>query len=64
MYEMQWLVISISKLHNNQNLEYDHNLLAILQNMVLTKQLPNYINLRNITEKGDVQRTPSKVKIP
>ncbi len=38
--------------------------MAIPQNMVLTTQLHNYRNLRNHTEKGDVQKTPSEVRIP
>ncbi len=35
-----------------------------MQNVVLAKQLLNYINLRNTTKKSDVWTTPSKVKIP
>jgi hypothetical protein len=41
-------------MHNNYNLEDDHNLLAIPQNMVLTTQLHKYINICNCIEKGDV----------
>ncbi len=49
---------------NNYNIKDDHNLLAIPQNVILTTQLQNYKNPHNTTKKGDVQRTPSKVKIP
>lgn len=48
---------------NNHNLEEDHNFLSIPQNMVTTTHSQNYKILCNIIEKGDVQRTPSKVRI-
>jgi hypothetical protein len=32
--------------------------------MVITTQLQNYRNLRNITEKGDARKTPFEGRIP
>jgi len=45
------------------NLKNEHNLLAMPQKTIPTKQLQSYINANKITKKGDGKKTPY-VKIP